>query len=129
MNKKWRVIYYETVDGSCDVERFIASLSERNKAKVLVWIESLEERGPHLPRPYADLLEDGIHELRVKLSGGQYRILYFFCHGDYIILSHSFLKVTEQVPKSEIRKAQAIRADFVKRFDSKRLKEMLHEDV
>ncbi len=29
----------------------------------------LEEKGPPLPRPYADLLTDGIHELRVKLSG------------------------------------------------------------
>jgi len=38
----------------------------------------LEKQGPNLPRPYTDLLEDGIHELRIKLSGEQIRILYFF---------------------------------------------------
>jgi hypothetical protein len=35
--------------------------------------------GPTLPRPYADLLKDGIHELRIRLSGDHIRMLYFFC--------------------------------------------------
>jgi hypothetical protein len=90
MNKKWTVAYYETVNGECPVMDFIDSRSKRNQAKTLSLISFLEERGPVLPRPYADLLEDGIHELRIKLSGNQVRILYFFCYKEYIILTHAF---------------------------------------
>jgi hypothetical protein len=43
----------------------------KNKAKILSWLSMLEEKGPILPRPYADLLRDGIHEIRIKLSGNQ----------------------------------------------------------
>ncbi len=75
----WHVLYYGSVDGKCPVREFIDSISERNQAKTLALIAALEERGTNLPRPYADLLKDGIHELRVKLSGNQVRIFYFFC--------------------------------------------------
>jgi len=74
----WHVLYYESVDGKCPVKEFIDSISEGNQAKTLALIAALEERGPNLPRPYADLLKDGIHELRVKLSGNQVRVFYFF---------------------------------------------------
>ena len=50
-----------------------------------------------------DLLQDGIHELRIKLSGVQVRILYFFCYKDIIILTNIFDKHTDRVPKSEIK--------------------------
>ncbi len=129
MHKKWTVIFYETSDGRCEISQFLDSLSTRNRAKAYAWFESLETRSPNLPRPYADLLEEGIHELRIKLSGGQYRILYFFCYGDFVVLSHAFHKMTDKVPKSEIHKAKANRTEFVKRYDPKRLKEMTHEDA
>ncbi|WP_460057642.1 type II toxin-antitoxin system RelE/ParE family toxin [Spirochaeta dissipatitropha] len=60
----------------------------KNRAKIMSWISILEENGPILPRPYADLLRNEIHELRVKLSGSQVRILYFFCFEDFIVLTH-----------------------------------------
>ena len=129
MNKKWTVIYYETNSGQCPVTDFIDSRSKRNQAKVLSLVSFLEEKGPILPRPYADLLEDGIHELRVKLSGDQIRILYFFCYKDFIILTHAFNKTTEKVPKSEINKAQKLREDFLRRFKEEQLKEVQNEDL
>lgn len=115
MDKKWVVLYYQTGDGHCEVEKFIDSLSVRNQTKVFNWISALEEYGPHLPRPFADLVEDGIHELRLKLSGNQYRMLYFFCYGDYIILSHAFRKSVDKIPAAEIHKAQKNRCDYLQR--------------
>ena len=129
MNKKWTVIYYETNDGKCPVIDFIDSRSKRNQAKVLSLVSFLEENGPTLPRPYADLLEDGIHELRIKLSGDQIRILYFFCYKNFIILTHAFNKTTEKVPKSEINKARKLREDFIRRFREEQLKEVQNEDL
>jgi phage-related protein len=79
----------------------------------------LEEHGPQLPRPYADILRDGIHELRIKMSGDQSRVLYFFTYKDIIVLTHPFTKHTSKVPKEEIEKAILIRADFLRRFSKR----------
>jgi hypothetical protein len=121
----WHVLYYESAEGECPVKEFIDSISERNQAKTLAVIAALEERGPDLPRPYADFLKDGIHELRVKLSGDQIRILYFFCYRDFIVLTNVFMKKTAKVPESEIRKAKRCRDDFMTRMDEEKLRELV----
>lgn len=108
---------------------FIDSLSKRNQAKVFSFLSLLEEKGPILPRPYADLLDNGIHELRVKLSGNQVRILYFFCYQEYIVLTHPFTKTTDKVPATEIKKAETLRIDFLKRFTETYLGEVKNEDL
>ena len=122
MPQPWRIVYYESIEGQCPMREFIDARSEREQAKLLSWIELLTDRGPNLPRPYSDLLEDGIHELRVILSGDQVRCLYFFCYRHFIVLTHAFVKRTGQVPKAEIRKSQEMRADFLNRFDERQLK-------
>ena len=122
---KWHVLYYEKVDGSCPVQEFIDARKDRDQAKIFSWLSLLEEHGPNLPRPYADILTDGIHELRVKLAGDQVRVLYFFCYKEFIVLSHAFIKHTDSVPQVEIRKAQKYRTDFLTRFDEKKIKEVL----
>ncbi len=103
---------------------FIESRSERNQAKTLALLSQLEEKGPSLPRPYADLLEDGIHELRLRLSGEQVRILYFFCFREFIVLTNATRKTTASVPKAEIAQARRCREDFLHRTDEKKLREM-----
>jgi phage-related protein len=124
MNNEWTVIYYETDEGKCPLMEFIDSNTLRNQAKILSNISFLEEKGPNLPRPYADILQDGIHELRIKLSGDQIRILYFFCYQNFIVLTHAFTKNTNKVPKSEIKKASRVREDFLQRFSKNDLKRL-----
>lgn len=122
MNPTWRVVYYESKDGRCEIREFIEACGKRDQAKLLSWIELLADNGPHLPRPYADLLEDGIHELRVTLSGDQVRCLYFFCLRNLIVLTHAFVKTTGRVSRTEIRKALKSRDDFLNRVDARQLK-------
>ena len=112
----WRVLYYETVNGTCPIRDFVDSRKSREQAKILALISYLQDQGPILPRPYADLLEDGIHELRIKLSGDQFRVLYFFCYREFTVLTHAFMKTTAKVPKAEIQRAKKCRADFLARF-------------
>ena len=121
----WHVLYYESAEGECPVKEFIDSIRERNQAKALAAIAALEERGPNLPRPYADLLKDGIHELRVKLSGNENRILYFFCYRDFIVLTNVLRKNTAKVPEADIRKAKRCRDDFLARMDEEKLRELV----
>ncbi|MBM9575548.1 type II toxin-antitoxin system RelE/ParE family toxin [Leptospira sp. 201903070] len=126
MVRKWKVYYYsESEDEESEIEAFINSKDDRNQAKILAWIEKLEELGPNLPRPYADILKDGIHELRIKLSGDQVRILYFFCYKDYVILTNQFIKRSDKVPKSEIDKAVKRREKFLKKYPEKEIGKLL----
>jgi phage-related protein len=119
---KWQVFYYPKQDGSRPVEEYIDALSENEQSKTLAFIGMLKEKGPHLARPYADFLVDGIHELRIKLTGTQTRILYFFCYQDTVILTNVFEKHTVQVPVSEINLAKERRADFLARFSENNIR-------
>jgi len=125
MSKKWYVTYYIEADGTKPVEEYIRELSVNERAKTLAFVDKLEEKGPDLHRPYADLLEDGIHELRIKLTGTQVRILYFFCYKDIIILTNIFDKHTDKVPKSEIKLAKKNRDDFLMRFTEQDIRGLL----
>lgn len=76
-------------------------------------IELLENEGINLHRPYADLLKDGIHELRAKVSDRRYRILYFFSSiGKTIVLTHGVVKTTRRMPEAEINRAKRYREDW-----------------
>ena len=129
MPKNWKIIYYEAEHKESEVYQFIESQKDRNKVKILSWLSILETKGPLLPRPYADLLKDGIHELRIKLSGNQIRILYFFCYEDFIILTNSFSKNKKRVPEKEINKAKKCRTDFFKRYPEKKLRREYNENI
>jgi len=129
MKRTWNIFYYEDENGRSNIQDFIASQKDRDQAKVFAWLSQLEQHGPNLPRSYADLLIDGIHELRIKLTGNQIRILYFFCFKDFIILTHAFSKHTSKVPKKEINKAIKYREDFLSRYDLKKLREISDEKL
>ena len=125
MNGRWQILYYIKEDGTKPVEEYIKKCSINERAKTMAFIELLKEKGPNLNRPYADLLEDGIHELRIKLTGEQIRILYFFCYKDIIILTNTFSKHTDKVSKSEIKIAKKNRDDFLNRYSEHDIRSLL----
>jgi Phage derived protein Gp49-like (DUF891) len=72
------VVFYREDDGTVPVLDWLGGFSHKARLKCLVRIERLRELGYDLRRPEADLLRDGIYELRVSLNHVQYRILYAF---------------------------------------------------
>jgi phage-related protein len=54
---------------------------QRAYATCVAAIERLHEFGYELRRPLADILRDGIHELRIRKGRVKHRILYFFMDG------------------------------------------------
>jgi len=78
MTQKWRILFYDEMESFCPVTEFLNQCRPKHQVKVLRLISLLEEKGPVLPRPYADLLREGIHELRLTLSRENVRVLYFF---------------------------------------------------
>jgi hypothetical protein len=69
---KLRVVIYREQDGSSPFVDWFKELPNHAKDKVLVRIERLRDPGHELRRPEADLLRDGIHELRASARGVHY---------------------------------------------------------
>jgi hypothetical protein len=70
----------------------------------VVKIERLSELEHELRRPEADLLRNGIYELRVGWEGMNSLILYFFQGRIAAVLAHGIIKERE-VPAKEIERA------------------------
>jgi len=120
MMMSYKIIYYEKPNSECPVKDFIKQFDiEREAPVIYARLALLEEHGPQLKRPYADLLRDKVYELRFKISKKQIRILYFFFHGNSVILTHGFIKKTDRVPENEIERAIRYRHDYFVRYGEK----------
>ena len=64
MNKKWNILFCDPFMKPCPVSEFLDACRPEHQVKVLHFLELLEEMGPTLPRPYADLLEELIELVR-----------------------------------------------------------------
>ena len=99
-----RVVFYREGDGTVPLLDWLDTLPAKALDKCRVKIGRLRELGHELRRPEADLLRDGIYELRIRLRRVNYRILYFF-HGDTAaVVSHGVIK-ERAVPAIEIDRA------------------------
>lgn len=129
LKNKWTILYCDASMKVCPISDFIESRPFKHQTKILRFLELLEEMGPALPRPYADILYDGIHELRITLSGDQVRFLYFFCFKNYIIFYHAFWKHTDRVPEKFIQQTIRYREDLLSRTGPEELEAMNREGV
>lgn len=97
---KIQVVFYQETQGSVPVLEWLDTLPPKTQDKCLVKIERLRDLGHELRRPEADILRDGIYELRVGLQGINYRILYFF-HGKVAaVLAHGLVKERVVPPRA-----------------------------
>jgi hypothetical protein len=99
-----RVVFYQETAGSAPVLEWLDALPPKAQDKCRVKIERLQDLGHELRRPEADLLRDGMYELRVGLQGINYRILYFF-HGKVAAVLALGLVKERVVPPREIDEA------------------------
>ena len=100
------VIFFRDDDGSVPLLDWLDGLTQKARLACLARIELLEELGHQLRRPHGDYLQDGIYELRVKVVGVNYRVLYFFHGQQAIVLSHGITKQKAAVPPPEIERAR-----------------------
>lgn len=99
-----KVVFYREEDGTAPILEWLDGLPSKVVAKCRVRIERLRDLGHELRRPEADLLRDGIHELRIGFQGQNYRMLYFFHESVAAVLSHGLVK-ERAVPPVEIDRA------------------------
>lgn len=97
--------FYDFKKGRAPVKRYLSGLPEKERAKVLKYIEYLRQNQGVLDEPYSRHIKDKIRELRVDFASNRHRILFFTFVEKKIILLHAFLKRTQKTPQSEIVKA------------------------
>ena len=116
---KWEIEFYEDSHGDIPVQDFISQQSDKVKAKILKFIDLLEDFNLSLGRPYVEKLADSdVWELKIRHGSDYYRILYFAASGRRFILLHAFLKKTDVTPKHEIEIAEARIFDYEARYSS-----------
>ena len=97
------------------VNEYLDAMLEKHRHKALAIMARLEEEGPNLKRPHADVLSGSkIRELRCGFHNLEHRFLYFFVN-KVIIMTHGFLKKTDAVPKGEITRAEQAMEDWIRR--------------
>ena len=112
----YNVIFYTADRGDSPLDDFLDGLDKKSRAKVAAYLSLLEEQGPDLKRPYADIVRGKIRELRILHSSNQYRILYFFQIHNQIVLVHAFSKKTQQLKKKDVDLAEKRMEDWMRRF-------------
>jgi phage-related protein len=97
------VVFYKDREGNVPVLDWLDALPAKIQDKCVVKIERLREHGHELRRPEADLLRNGVYELRVGREGMNYRILYFFHGRVAAVLAHGLTK-EQEVPVKDIER-------------------------
>ena len=105
------VVYCES-DRSVPLLDWLDRLPEKPRLTCLARIELLAKFGHRLRRPHAENLGEGIWELRVKVGGINYRVLYFFHGQQAVVLSHGLIKQQAEVPAAEIKRARERKLAF-----------------
>ena len=116
---KWEIDFYQDSQGNIPVQDFIYQHSAKVKAKILRYINLLQDFGLSLGQPYIEKLTGSdVWELKIRHSSNYYRILYFASSGRRFVLLHAFLKKTAKTPKNELEIAQNRIFDYRARCNS-----------
>lgn len=100
-----QLIIYQEANGTAPLIEWLQRQGKKVQNKCQAFIEHLAEHGRDVRRPQADILRDGIYELRPKRQGIQYRILYAFVGEQVVLLTHGFIKEDDKVDPAEINRA------------------------
>lgn len=101
------VLLYRKADGEVPLLEWLEDLERKEPkayAKCLERLLALSQLGYELRRPLADLLRDGIYELRCDEGNVNYRMLYFYYGKNAAVVSHGCTKESK-VPSNEIERA------------------------
>jgi len=105
--------FFTTSNGEKPAKEFLDALSPKMRAKMLDKVRYLHEVGQMLRLPHSRHLDGEIYELRAQAEGNISRILYFFVIGDKAVLTHGFMKKTQNTPPKEIARAEKYRRQYI----------------
>jgi phage-related protein len=116
----WNVDFYQDDDGKLPVMKWLDTLPEEVRGKVIARIDLLKEGGPTLDYPYTSQIDGRLREIRLRFGKTRYRVLYFFDDDRTAILLHGLTKNTPAVEEADKRIGSARMAKHEARLGSKR---------
>jgi len=115
MNTDYKIKFYQDVSTDrSHALKYIERLSDKERAKILKYIEFLRIQKGYLDQPYSKHIKGKIRELRIDFGHNRHRIFYFVFIKKTIILLHAFSKKTAKTPTSEIKRAEKNYYDVLK---------------
>ena len=108
--------FYRTKSGSCPIEDFLDSLSDKQFEKV-GWVLRLIKEIEHVPKEYYKKLKntDDICEIRIQFGNNIFRLLGFSFGSKVVVLTNGFAKKSQKIPRQEIELAERRKRDYIKR--------------
>lgn len=110
MNQVRQIVYYKHY-----FDEFFNQQTEKVKGKIdeVLFLISVVER---VPKKFLDHMSGttGLYEIRIELGSNIYRIFCCFDEGRIVVLFNGFQKKTQKTPKSEIEKAEKLKAEYFK---------------
>ena len=91
------IMYAE--NGVSPVLEWMAELDEKVQEKLRRLVLMLEQDGHLLRRPIADILRDGVYEMRTRHGNVNFRLLYVFHGRGIAIVAHGCTKERRVKPK------------------------------
>ncbi len=105
-----QIIYYKHY-----FEEFFDEQTEKVKGKIddVLYLISVVDR---VPKKFLDHMEgaDGLYEIRIEYGSNIFRIFCCFDEGRIVVLFNGFQKKKQKTPKSEIEKAEKLKAEYFK---------------
>ena len=113
----WEIVAYQDERACQPVNDFIASLPQKDQARVYWTLDLLREFGLDLRMPYARPVRGKLWELRIQSGRNIYRIFYFAHTGRRFVLLHTFQKKTRKTPRKELAIAERRLNDVLARAE------------
>jgi phage-related protein len=113
----WEIAAYQDEQARQPVNDFIASLPQKDQARIYWTLDLLREFGLDLKMPYACPVHGKLWELRVQSGRNIYRIFYFAHTGQRFVLLHAFQKKTRKTPRKELTIAEQRLTDVLARVE------------
>ena len=117
----FEIEFFETENGKCDVGDWLDDLEKRAEtdkdARVQLGQTShaiglLAQNGTRNPAKIVEHLDGDIWELRPGCN----RVMLFQFVGKKFVLLHHFRKTTQKTPPAELKRAEAERKDYLRRY-------------
>lgn len=113
----WKIVVYQDEQEGQPVNDFIASLPQKDQARIYWTLDLLRGFGLDLKMPYARSVHGKLWELRVQSGRNIYRIFYFAHTGRRFVLLHAFQKKTRKTPRKELAIAERRLTDVLARAE------------
>ncbi|MBI3815286.1 MAG: type II toxin-antitoxin system RelE/ParE family toxin [Nitrospinae bacterium] len=105
-----KTILYVLTGAKCWTRKYIDSLEDKDKSKLLALLNRIVDNGPPRNKEKFRLLEDGIFEIKSY----QDRLLCFYDKNkrNSLVITHGVKKKTQKLSRDEIERAKNLRKEY-----------------